>query len=1543
MVPSEKFPAHAMAIVGMAGRFPGARDLAAFWRNIREGVESLETFSDADLQAAGVDPTLSAQPQYVRKGTVLENADHFDAGFFGMSPREAQVIDPQQRIFLECAWEALEHAGYAPGAMANAVGVYAGASMNTYLLSQILRDPALAASVGGYQLMLGNDKDFLCTRVSYKLNLHGPSMTLQTACSTSLVAVQVACRALERHECDIALAGGVSVNFPQRGGYLFQEGMILSPDGHCRPFDADAKGTRPGAGAGIVVLKRLADALADGDTIHAVIRGAAINNDGAGKAGYTAPSVDGQVEAIATAQMLADVDPRSIGYLEAHGTATPLGDPIEIAALRQVFEAATADQGFCRLGSLKANLGHLDAAAGVAGLIKTVLALQQRELPPLVNFRQANPQLALDRSPFTASAQATPWPAGDTPRRAGVSSFGIGGTNAHVVLEEAPEPERAESTGPPQLLVLSARSDAALEAATQRLREHLTVHPGQDLRDVAWTLQAGRRAFAHRRTLVAATAADAVAALAVPRRAPVHTARHEGGDRAVAFLFSGQGSQFAGMGADLYAQHGVYRDAVDRCAELLREPLGRDLREVLFAPAGDLTINETRYAQPALFVTEYALAMLWQSWGVRPAAMLGHSIGEYVAAHLAGVMSLADALSLVAARGRLMQGMAPGGMAAVQLSASELQKWLSTPAGNLEIAAVNAPGLCAISGPHEALDGCLQQLKAQGIDAQPLHTSHAFHSSMMEGVLAPFTALVENVVLTEPSVPYVSNVTGLWITPAQATSPAYYAEHLRRAVLFEAGVRTLAADPSLHLLEVGPGRSLATLAGMALGVEGVRRTSLSMGNARDARGASLAVLDGASRLWLAGVPLDWAGLHGAVRPRRVPLPTYPFERKRFGVDPVSPAAAAAAASPAAPPGAAAAPRPIDDWFWEPSWQRAGALPAVASPVDPAAGRWLVFRGDDAASQALVAALAAQGTEVVSVTAGPAFRARTATHYEVAPGSQGDHDQLVAALGDAPLACVLHAWNAAPEAPLSPDALERALPQGRREAFDALMCLARALGGTKRPQPLPVVVLSTDRESVLGTEGVRPERSLLLGPALLMPLDVPGVHCRAVDVAGREWAAEAAPQLATALHAEVARPEPDGVVAYRGRHRWVPTLLPQRLTAGAAPLPLREGGTYLVTGGAGGIGLTLGQWLARQARARLVLVSRSAWPERSQWDALRAAADTPATLKERIAGVRAMEAAGAEVLLCSADVADEAQMQAVVAMARARFGAVHGVVHAAGVLGTGTVFEKTAPGIEAVLRPKLEGTLVLDRVLAGSALDFFMMCSSISTSFGSAGMADYSAANAFQDAFAKSGLARSSTRVLAVGWDSWRDVGFSAALGADSSHAALRYAIRPEEGADAFGRALAAGLPHLYVTRQVMPDMLRDVEALKAWLRKSGDASETQPGSAARETVAPVDLHALPPSEIESRIGAIWTELLGVEAIDVDDDFFALGGHSLMATRIIARIEEQFGARLSLRDLFEGPSIRRLAAKVVAQGAANAPRSGQPEADAGDEDREEIEF
>ena len=1544
---SEHWPAHAIAVIGMAGRFPGVDDLDGFWRLVRDGVDTLETFSDADLDKAGVPAALRSRSNYVRRGTALPNADHFDAAFFALSPREAQILDPQQRIFLECAWQALEHAGHGAAASEASIGVYAGAGMNTYLLNQLMRAPALLAASGGYQVMLGNDKDFLCTRVSYKLDLRGPSMTIQTACSTSLVAVEAACRALQRGECDMAIAGGVSVPFPQRSGYLFEEGMIFSPDGLCRPFDAQARGTRAGAGAGVVVLKRLSQALADGDTIHAVIRGVAINNDGAAKAGFTAPSVDGQIEVIAMAQALAEVEPRSVSYVEAHGTGTPLGDPIEVAALNAVFRASTSDVGFCRLGSLKANLGHLDAAAGVAGLIKTVLALAHRELPPLVNFETPNPQLDLERSPFSASAQAAPWTSSGGPRRAGVSSFGIGGTNAHAVLEEAPVASPTHAPREPQLLLLSARTSTALEQATLRLADHLQAHPELALADVAWTLQMGRRAFEHRRAVVASDIARAVTRLRRPQIAPVLTASHRGEPAPVAFLFSGQGSQHSGMGAQLYRSEAVFRDAVDRCSALLQALIGLDIRDAMFGEKHRAALDETRLTQPALFVTEYALASLWMAWGVQPRAMMGHSIGEYVAAHLAGVMSLEDALALVAARGRLMQSMPAGSMAAVHLGVAELEHWLGD---GVEIAAINTPTLCAVSGPTDAVTRLLERLAAQGIESRRLHTSHAFHSAMMEPALAPFIAAFANVRLSPPTIAYVSNLTGTWITPAQATSPQYYADHLRKAVRFDAGLRTLAADSSLCLLEVGPGTALTALARSALGKEGGRRAIASLGHPLEQRSQAETLLDAAARLWLAGATPDWRGMNAGATLHRVPLPTYPFERQRCGVDAEAierpTTDRVVHAHPAAAPidtGGDVDPR---DWFWLPSWQRSLPLAAWAGAPHPTEGTWLVFADAGAPSRALIERLASRGLRVISVHIGEHFEAVSKDAYTVVPGRRDDIARLVAAVqGDGTaLTGVAHLWTVVDAAGAAPTPPTPDMEGSRRLGFYSLLHIGQELAKAGLKAPLPVLVVSSDRCSVLGIERVRLEASLVLGPVFAMAQEVPFLRARGVDLASAHWDVAAASTLADCLIAEAARPDGDPIVAYRAGHRWLANVVAAPLEAPPASAPpIRQGGTYLITGGTGGIGLVVAAHLARTAKARLVLTARAPLPDRALWAALADDAHTPPALKRRLQGVMALEALGGEVMVAAADVSDEAQMAGVVAQARQRFGPIHGVLHAAGMLGSGGLTDKTVDGVEAVLRPKIEGTLVLDKVLAGAALDFFALFSSISTVVGGAGMADYASANAFLDAFAGAGMSRASKHVVALGWDAWRDVGFAAASGTHVPSALLRTAIRPDEGVEALRRGLASGLAHAYVARRPMSKLLADATALWLWMHEEAERPAATPARTASDdarhataTVGGVGERAT--QRHEAMLVSIWGELLGVDQIGLDDDFFELGGHSLLATRVLARIEDGCGLHLALRDIFDAPTIRALAERMSAMTPASAPAAA-----ASDDEREEIEF
>ncbi len=923
-----------VAIIAMAARLPGAPDLDRFWHLLRDGVEAISRLTGAQLLDAGVDAAAQAHPGFVSAEPLLEGIDRFDAAFFGLSPLEAQVLDPQQRLFLEIAWACMESAGYDTERYPGRVGVFAGESFGAYALN-LLSHPGLRETLDPLTLAASIVNDYLATRISYKLGLRGPGVSVQTACSTSLVAIHMARQSLLTGECEMALAGGVTLRVPQGSGYRYLEGGIASPDGHCRAFDASARGTVFGSGAGVVLLKRLADALRDGDTIHAVLKGSAINNDGSLKVGFTAPSVDGQAEVIAAAQQAAGVSPDSVTYVEAHGTATPLGDPIEIAALTRAFRRGTGRTGFCALGSVKTNVGHLDAAAGVTGLIKTVLALKHRQIPPSLHFQSPNPQIDFAASPFYVNARLADWTAGPGPRRAGVSSFGIGGTNAHAVLEEAPPAAPSASSRRRQILLLSARTPAALDEATGNLADFLAGHPEANLADVAWTLQVGRKAFEHRRALVCESVEDAVAVLRdAAGSGRVLTRRLEAGRRSAAFLFPGQGAQHLDMGRELYEKEPVFRAEVESCAQRLLPHLGCDLREILYPPAecraeAACELRQTRFAQPALFVVELALARLWISWGVRPEAMLGHSLGEYVAACLAGVFSLPDALELVACRGALMQELPPGAMLSVELPESALRAELA-PFPALSIAAINAPSSCVASGPEPDIATLEARLAAQAVQVRRLHTSHAFHSAMTDPVVAAFAERVARAAPQPPGIPFVSNLTGTWITVAQATDPGYWACHLRETVRFSDGIATLLAGTRAVLLEIGPGRGLASLARKQHNPVERPAPISSLHREGDTEPDSAVLLGALTRLWLSGVEVDWTGVHTGERRRRIPLPTYPFQRQRHWID----------------PGSAGLPRPT-------------------TPVA------LLVQGEAAVDPAWSAGLEARGWRVVTLDAGQA--------------------------------------------------------------------------------------------------------------------------------------------------------------------------------------------------------------------------------------------------------------------------------------------------------------------------------------------------------------------------------------------------------------------------------------------------------------------------------------------------------------------------------------------------------------------------------------------
>ncbi|WP_158625004.1 non-ribosomal peptide synthetase/type I polyketide synthase [Corallococcus terminator] len=886
VTPWEDRSAH-IAVVGLACRFPGATNAEAFWANLAGGVESI-TFFGPDGHPREQPPGEAAVGEEVPAFGLVADADRFDAAAFGCSPQEALMLDPQQRVFLECAREALEDAGYDPARYPGAIGLYAGGSETSYL-SALRARRELLAGASDWQLRLATGMDFLTSRVAYKLGLRGPAVTVQTACSTSLVAIHLAAQALLAGDCDIALAGGASVHAPPRFGH-YSEGGPLSPDGRCRAFDAKAQGTVGSNGAGLVVLKRLADALADGDTIRAVLRGSAINNDAAGKIGFTAPSVEGQASVIETALRVAGVTSESITAIEAHGTGTRLGDPIELAALTKAFD--TRQRQFCWIGSVKTNIGHTDAAAGVAGFIKTVLALEHRKLPPSLNFEQPNPEIDFEHSPFRVNTQLRDWDTGGLPRRAGVSSLGIGGTNAHVVLEEAPASSESQRTRTPQLLVLSAHGPAALARAVDRLGGHLRAHPDIPLGDVAWTLQVGRTVLAHRAFAVGQDTADVLRALE-EQQGPASDARPEPGPRPVVFMFPGHGGQHVGMGRELYAAQPAFREAVDACRAHLTPVLGFDLGTVLHPDPSDAVACERASArmgefvtgQLCVFVIEYAVARLWERWGVKPAAVVGHSLGAYAAATVAGVFCLEDALRLVLERSRILASLPSGAMLAVPLPESELRPLLHA---GLSLAAVNGPAQCVVSGPVADIEALQARLTASGVESRLLRIPGAGHSHLVEPSLAAFTDCVQRIERHPPTLPWISDLTGAAVTAEQAVDPAYWAAHLRHTVRFGDALGTLLAGPASLFLEVGPGRTLATLARQHPDA-GTHLTVATLPHPADNTSDLVSALTAAGRLWTAGVPLSWQELHAGVRPQRVPLPTYPFERQRYLVEAPNPA------------------------------------------------------------------------------------------------------------------------------------------------------------------------------------------------------------------------------------------------------------------------------------------------------------------------------------------------------------------------------------------------------------------------------------------------------------------------------------------------------------------------------------------------------------------------------------------------------------------------------------------------------------------------------
>ena len=1357
---SKDFPENALAdtdvaIVGMAAHLPGAADIGAFWANLAAGVESIRVLDEADLLAAGETSARLRDPNYVPAAAVLDGFETFDADFFGFSPKEAAILDPQHRQFMEVAWEALENAGHPPENFKGPIGVYAGCGMGSYFYFNICTNPDLVDQTGMFLLRhTGNDKDFLATRVSHIFDLKGPSINVQTACSTSLVAVHFAVQALLNGECDMALAGGVTIELPHARGYLYTQGEILSPDGHCHAFDARAQGTVFGSGAGCVALRRAKDAVRDGDHIWAILKGSAVNNDGAAKAGYLAPSVDGQARCIALAQVSAGVAAETISYVECHGTGTPLGDPIEVAALTQAFRETSEAVGSCRIGSVKTNIGHLDTAAGVAGLIKVALQLHHRKLVPSLGYDSPNPAIDFETSPFKVNDRLVDWNA--PVLRAGVNALGVGGTNAHVILQEAPAPAKSEpSLWPFQPLVISAKSKTALEGQASRLAAHLRAHPQQDLADVAYTLKEGRRAFEKRRVVVAASGEEAASLLEGADNRGVFNHDFVGENPQIVFMFPGGGAQYAGMARDIYETEPVFADWMDKGLAVLEPQLDYDIRALWLpekgAEAAAIKVLKKPSVQlPLIMITEFALAKLYESWGISPSFLVGHSMGENTAAALAGVMSFEDCIGLVLLRGRLFDTIAPGGMLSVPMNEADLRPLIT---GDLDMASVNAPGLCVVSGPDAALRDLAALLAARDIETVRVAIDIAAHSRMLEPILKPFGDYLRRIKLSAPQIPMISNRTGVQLTAGQAMDPEDWVQHLRNTVNFQPCIATLMTGPGRVYVEMGPGRALSSLAqanGVASGqvIAALRHPDQKM--ADDAWHIGTI-----ARLWACGVAVDWDQIWAGAARRRVVLPTYALQKKPYFIAPGKAALAPAAALPARNDD-------IGQWGYKVHWKPAAAGFDIDEIDNAKLQSWLIFLDDQGLGAQTAGRLRSAGHAVRTVRAGDAFGRDGEGGYVLAPerGREG-YDALIRDLlahGHAP-SRIAHFWLVTRGETFRPGSsfFQRNLEHG----FYSLMFLAQAMAEENLPRPIQITVVTTGAAQVKVEALSQPEKAAILGPAKVIERELPGISVSSLDLVlpptPRRGPADLS-ALSDRVIEELLQGPASCQAALRGDRRYEQGVQALALPEGQTEMP--QGAHVLITGGFGGIGLTVAEDLARLFGVKLTLISRRALPERVLWDRFLASHDPADPICRRIIAVQRLEALGVEVIVAPADVCNIEEMRAAVLRAEARFGAVHAVIHAAGVVNDAPLMTKTPAQVEEVLAPKLHGTLVLDQLFPDGTLALLVLFSSTSTLTGPAGQIDYIAANEFLNAYSKKRIG-GKTRVLALNWGIWNGVGMAA--------------------------------------------------------------------------------------------------------------------------------------------------------------------------------------
>lgn len=1504
-----------IAVIGMAGRFPGAGNIEQYWNNIKNGVESISFISDSEIKELGIGKELLDNPNFVRcKGGELKGKEYFDAAFFKYLPKEAEILFPHTRVFLECVWEAMEDAGYNADKYNGAIGLYAGAS-TSFLWEVLIEMSGIEGDMGKFNSFLLRNSDFICSQTAYKMNFKGPVSFIQTACSTSLVAIDAACRSILTGESQIALAGGVYISM-ENSGYVYQEGMINSSDGHVRTFDKDASGAVSGEGAGVVVLKLLKKAISDGDNIYAVIKGTYANNDGDEKVGYTAPGINGQAKAILSALRMAAVDPASIGYIEAHGTATALGDLSEIAALKLAF--GTEKRQYCGIGSVKTNIGHLDTAAGVAGFIKAVLTLKHKQLPPSLNFKTANPKIDFENSPFFVNTELKHWQRQQFPRRAGVNSFGIGGTNAHIVLEEAPELEPSPAGRKYQLLLLSAKTPTALDAMTRNMKDYLEANKNINLADLCYTLKVGRKDFAYRRKILCESVDHAIGILSNEESREIRTNKVKVEKRPVIFMLSGLGSQYPEMCRNLYDEEPLFRQELDHCFVTIKEVAGIDLKEIVYPSRLAMTdpdiFHQVDIAQYLVFSIGYSLAKLLMAWDIKPDLMIGYSFGEYITACISGVFSVDDAIRIIHKRGELIMSSPPGMMLSVPLSRKEI-----SPLLNHHISlAIDNDAACIISGAEKDIISFENEMREKKIMCFRLNSTRAVHSTMMAAASEELKKYLHGFPLNKPNIPYISNVTGDWIKAHEATDPDYWAKQLQNTVEFSGGINKILSDDKSVFIEIGAGSDITSLVNRLLDAKEITERAINLVRpALNKISDSKYLINKLGQLWLYGLPIDWKNYYKEEKRHRFSLPTYPFERQKYW-KPVEAFFARRQNNQAGKP------KNISDMLYVPVWKKNYAVsgnPCIMSDV----GVVLIFMDEYGVGDKLADNLRKQNTSVIIVESGIRYIKVHDNNYQVNPGVYQDYEMLFSDLRMAN--CLpnrifhLFSLSGRNDLKISHEQLNATLDSG----YYSLLNIAQSLATLNVKNDVQMDVLSNEVFDITGSQKIRPDKSTLLGPVKVIPQELLNIHCRFIDTdinLDEEITQQSVNQLLNEFTFGMDRNN-QNIICIRDNFVWTPDYDNKLFfPSDKDQSRLRERGVYLITGGLGGIALNVAEHLAKTAKARVILVGRSSFPAKNEWTQWLASHNDWDTTSEKIIQLQRIEESGGEVLICSADISNKAAMQEVVAIGEKQFGAVNGIIHTATVPDGALVAVRTREMSEEVFTSKLDGTLILDEIFFDRNLDFVVYFSSLSAFLGGFGQVAYCSANLFMDAFTTYKSKQNSGCFISINWSRWKNTGIAKIT--EKKHKELtkeelKGGLEIDEALDYFIKIVNYGrLPQVGVAEYDLPVAVtqsRQLQEIDVELKLSGDEVED---TEADKMLARPDLaseYTPPTNELEEQMAAIWENFFGIKMIGVTDNFFELGGDSLKSIVLLKRMKKDLNFDAGIKIFFSKPTIKQIAEEI----------------------------